>query len=147
MEEDVEEYVQVEEAICMDNSTAHRLWLKFSSLASRWPNTLPNIQPDPQASIRRARLLRGRSWETLCANDYSILIKKLKKEREAAEEADAAVTGWWTKGILFLVMLTKWFQLPGSRSSSSTLSLKQNSVRPSTLSHVFPFCLANLSVK
>ena len=112
MEEDVEEYVQVEEAICMDNSTAHRLWLKFSSLASRWPNTLPNIQPDPQASIRRARLLRGRSWETLCGKDYSILVKKLKKEREAAEEADAAVTGWWTKGILFFIILTSWFQLP-----------------------------------
>ena len=40
-----------------------------------------------------ARLLRGRSWETLCGNDYGILVKKLKKEREAAEEADAAVTG------------------------------------------------------
>ena len=61
--------------------------------ASSWPNALPNIQPDTKLQPGAQGNYKIDPGRRSVSTTYGILVKKLKKEREAAAEADAAATG------------------------------------------------------
>ena len=75
---------------------------------------------------------------------YGILVKKLKEERGSRRSGCRSHSRLMDEGQCIPYNSNLVISAP---SSSSTLSFKQDSVSQSTLSHVFPFCLANLSVK
>ena len=138
-----------------DSATISHCWQVDGPTHFRTFNRIRKLLPGAQGNYKIDPGRRSVS------TTYGILVKKLKKEREAAAEADAAATGWWTKArgrraiILFSrLQLVDFFCTCVSFLSASSIFhvfkylivYWELSVRPSTLSHVFPFCLAIVAV-